>query len=103
MFVRTRFQYSSLRLRQRERRLGVPSGDNGSGLRPSQSGLEFGARSSGEPSSKLHVRCDLEEILPELVFLNANPGVMHIERIKYRSSATEIAILVLLKGPTTVS
>jgi Nucleotidyl transferase AbiEii toxin, Type IV TA system len=43
--------------------------------------LEFGARSSGEPSTILPVRCDLEEFLPELEFPSANPRVMNVARI----------------------
>ena len=43
--------------------------------------LKFGARSSGEPSSIMPVRCDLEEFLPQLAFPSANPRVMNIERI----------------------
>jgi hypothetical protein len=43
--------------------------------------LEFGARSSGEPSTIMPVRCDLEEFLPELVFPSANPRVMNVARI----------------------
>jgi hypothetical protein len=43
--------------------------------------LEFGARSSGEPSTILPVRCDLEEYLPALEFPSANPRVMNVARI----------------------
>lgn len=42
--------------------------------------LEFGARSTGEPSSIMPVVCDAAEYLPDLIFPTASPGVMRIER-----------------------
>jgi len=59
--------------------------------------LEFGARSSGEPSSVLPVRCDLEDVLPELVFPSANPRVMNIERI-FWEKATAAHVYSLQAG-----
>jgi Uncharacterized conserved protein len=35
--------------------------------------LEFGARSSGEPSHIIPVQCDLEAVLPDVLFPRANP------------------------------
>jgi hypothetical protein len=43
--------------------------------------LEFGARSTGEPTSVRLVRCDIEEYIPGVSFPVANPRVMDISRI----------------------
>ena len=42
--------------------------------------LEFGARSTGEPSEVRTVVCDASAVLPELEFPHANPRVMCAER-----------------------
>lgn len=42
--------------------------------------LEFGARSTGEPCEILPVACDLEPLIPEIVFPQAQPKVMKMER-----------------------
>lgn len=59
--------------------------------------LEFGARSSGEPSSPLPIRCDLEEFLPELEFPSAKPRVMNVERI-FWEKATAAHVYCLQDG-----
>ncbi len=43
--------------------------------------LEFGARSTGEPSSVRPIRCDIEEYIPGVSFPVASPRVMEITRI----------------------
>jgi len=43
--------------------------------------LEFGARSTGEPSSVRRVRCDIQEFVQNVSFPVAEPRVMEIERI----------------------
>jgi Nucleotidyl transferase AbiEii toxin, Type IV TA system len=43
--------------------------------------LEFGARSTGEPSNIRPVRCDMEEYIPGVSFPAASPRVMEITRI----------------------
>jgi hypothetical protein len=63
--------------------------------------LEFGARSSGEPSSILPVRCDLEEFLPQLTFPSANPRVMNIERIFWEKATA--AHVYCLQGGESLS
>lgn len=42
--------------------------------------LEFGARSTGEPCEVLPVACDLAPLIPEIVFPQALPRVMKMER-----------------------
>lgn len=42
--------------------------------------LEFGARSTGEPYEVLPVGCDLAPLIPEIVFPQAHPRVMKMER-----------------------
>lgn len=42
--------------------------------------LEFGARSTGEPCEVLPVVCDLASLIPEIVFPQAQPRVMKMER-----------------------
>lgn len=42
--------------------------------------LEFGARSTGEPFEVLPVVCDLASLMPEIVFPQARPRVMKMER-----------------------
>jgi hypothetical protein len=59
--------------------------------------LEFGARSSGEPSTVLPVRCDLEEFLSDLEFPRANPRVMNIARI-FWEKATAAHVYCLQAG-----
>lgn len=43
--------------------------------------LEFGARSTGEPSNVLPVRCDIEQFVEGIAFPSATPRVMNITRI----------------------
>ena len=43
--------------------------------------LEFGARSSGEPSTIIPVRCDMEGLVSEVEFPTAEPRVMNLTRI----------------------
>ena len=43
--------------------------------------LEFGARSSGEPSTIIPVRCDMEGLVFGVEFPNADPRVMNLTRI----------------------
>jgi len=43
--------------------------------------LEFGARSTGEPSSVRSVQCDIQDFIQDVSFPVANPRVMQIERI----------------------
>jgi hypothetical protein len=43
--------------------------------------LEFGARSSGEPSSVLQVRCDIDEFISGVELPVADPRVMNLTRI----------------------
>jgi hypothetical protein len=43
--------------------------------------LEFGARSTGEPSSIRLVQCDMQDFIQDVAFPVANPRVMEIERI----------------------
>ncbi|MEO6816413.1 MAG: nucleotidyl transferase AbiEii/AbiGii toxin family protein [Edaphobacter sp.] len=59
--------------------------------------LEFGARSSGEPSTILPVRCDLEEFVPQLEFPSANPRVMNVSRI-FWEKATAAHVYCLQAG-----
>jgi hypothetical protein len=42
--------------------------------------LEFGARSTGEPSAVMPVKCDAAACLPGLAFPTASPRVMRVER-----------------------
>jgi hypothetical protein len=59
--------------------------------------LEFGARSSGEPSTIMPVRCDLEEFLPELAFPSANPSVMNVARIFWEKATAAHCTLCKLE------
>jgi hypothetical protein len=43
--------------------------------------LEFGARSTGEPSSARPVQCDMQDVVQDVCFPVADPRVMEIERI----------------------
>jgi hypothetical protein len=43
--------------------------------------LEFGARSSGEPSTILPIRCDIEGLVSGVSFPTAEPRVMNLTRI----------------------
>lgn len=53
---------------------------HGSGYVAPEVKLEFGARSTGEPCEVKPVICDASEHLPSLIFPNASPRVMQIER-----------------------
>lgn len=48
--------------------------------------LEFGARSTGEPSERRSIGCDAAAYLPELEFPTATPQVMRAERTFIASS-----------------
>jgi hypothetical protein len=52
----------------------------GTGYVASHIRLEFGARSTGEPCEVLPVTCDLAPLIPEIVFPQARPRVMKMER-----------------------
>jgi hypothetical protein len=49
---------------------------NGKGYVPPRVTIEFGARSTGEPSEERHIACDAAEYLPDLEFPAADPKVM---------------------------
>lgn len=57
--------------------------------------LEFGARSTGEPSEDVTVSCDAASFLPELIFPKAKPRVM-LPRRTFWEKAT--AVHVYCKG-----
>ena len=48
--------------------------------------LEFGARSSGEPSTIIPVRCDMEGLVSGVEFPNADPRVMNLTRILWEKA-----------------
>jgi hypothetical protein len=48
--------------------------------------VEFGARSTGEPADVQHVTCDAAPYLGEVVFPEASPRVMRIERTFWEKS-----------------
>ena len=56
--------------------------------------LEFGARSTGEPTETRSVRCDAAPALPELAFPAATPRVMRAERT-FWEKATAIHVYCL--------
>jgi hypothetical protein len=56
--------------------------------------LEFGARSTGEPSTPRTITCDAASALPMLAFPSARPRVMHAERT-FWEKATAIHVFVL--------
>jgi len=58
--------------------------------------LEFGARSTGEPASKIAVVCDAAIALPELTFPQATPRVMAAERTFWEKATA--AHVYCLKG-----
>ena len=53
--------------------------------------LEFGARSTGEPSTVHQLRCDMEEYIPDVSFPTASPRVMKLSRI-FWEKATAIHV-----------
>jgi hypothetical protein len=53
--------------------------------------LEFGARSTGEPSTVHQIRCDMEEYIPDVSFPTASPRVMELSRI-FWEKATAIHV-----------
>ena len=67
--------------------------------------LEFGARSTGEPSERRHVTCDAAAHVPQLVFPSAMPSAMRPERT-FWEKATAIHVFCLggrLRGDGRVS
>lgn len=54
--------------------------------------LEFGAKSTGEPCSKMDVACDAAAALPELTFPTSSPRVMNIERT-FWEKATAVHVM----------
>ncbi|WIG94055.1 nucleotidyl transferase AbiEii/AbiGii toxin family protein [Myxococcus sp. SDU36] len=54
--------------------------------------LEFGARSTGEPSEERWVQCDVAQYLPTLEFPVARPRVMRVERT-FWEKATAIHVM----------
>lgn len=67
--------------------------------------LEFGARSTGEPSEPRSVTCDAAAHVPELVFPSATPATMRPERT-FWEKATAIHVFCLggkLRGDDRVS
>jgi hypothetical protein len=57
--------------------------------------LEFGARSTGEPSEPRPVTCDATPYLPDVVFPSATPAVMRLERTFWEKAT---AIHVFCRG-----
>lgn len=57
--------------------------------------LEFGARSTGEPSEKRPIRCDAATHLPDLLFPEGSPNVMRPERTFWEKAT---AIHVFCRG-----
>ena len=57
--------------------------------------LEFGARSTGEPSEKRPIRCDAAPHLPDVLFPEASPNVMRPERTFWEKAT---AIHVFCRG-----
>ena len=67
--------------------------------------LEFGARSTGEPSAPRSVTCDAATHVPELVFPSATPAAMRPERT-FWEKATAIHVFCLggkLRGDERIS
>jgi hypothetical protein len=64
--------------------------------------LEFGARSSGEPSTIIPVRCDMEELVSGVAFPTAEPRVMNLTRIFWeKATAAHVYCLQGEKGLST--
>jgi hypothetical protein len=63
--------------------------------------LEFGARSTGEPSRVLPVRCDIEEFVEGIDFPSATPRVMDITRIFWEKATA--AHVYCLQGEAGLS
>jgi hypothetical protein len=63
--------------------------------------LEFGARSTGEPSSVRPVQCDMQDFIKEVSFLVAKPRVMQIERIFWEKATA--AHVYCLQGEAGLS
>ena len=57
--------------------------------------LEFGARSTGEPSGPRPVTCDAAPYLPDVVFPSVTPAVMRLERTFWEKAT---AIHVFCRG-----
>jgi hypothetical protein len=63
--------------------------------------LEFGARSTGEPSKVLPVRCDIEGFVEGVAFPSAKPRVMDITRIFWEKATA--AHVYCLQGEAGLS
>src|SRR5271163_736295 len=63
--------------------------------------LEFGARSTGEPSTVMPIRCDLEEFIAGVAFPIANPRVMNVTRIFWEKATA--AHVYCLQGQAGLS
>jgi hypothetical protein len=66
----------------------------GAGYVPPRVKLEFGARSTGEPSEEKQITCDAAENLPELKFPTAKPKVMLPKRT-FWEKATAVHVYCL--------
>ena len=60
--------------------LSYASMKTGTGYVAPQIRLEFGARATGEPREAVFVECDLAALIPDIVFPEARPLVMAMER-----------------------
>jgi hypothetical protein len=74
--------------------IGYEAMSSGSGYVKPHVLLEFGARSTGEPSAIMPVTCDAAEYLSDLVFPAASPKVMRAERT-FWEKATAIHVYCL--------
>jgi hypothetical protein len=64
--------------------------------------LEFGARSSGEPSTIIPVRCDIEGLVTGVEFPTAEPRVMNLTRIFWeKATAAHVYCVQGEKGLST--
>jgi hypothetical protein len=63
--------------------------------------LEFGARSTGEPSKVMTVQCDMQEFIQGVAFPTAKPRVMEIERIFWEKATA--AHVYCLQGEAGLS
>jgi hypothetical protein len=64
--------------------------------------LEFGARSSGEPSTIIPVRCDMEGLVSGVEFPTAEPRVMNLTRIFWeKATAAHVYCVQGEKGLST--
>ena len=63
--------------------------------------LEFGARSTGEPHERKLITCDMAAGLPGLVFPEASPNVMRIERT-FWEKATAVHVYCRQKDAPSV-